>query len=129
MNFSATDIELLVKKYYALDASAEALTGEYEFNFLVTTPGGAKYIFKAASDEHSYDFFDAQVKIVQHLSASEVAEKFFRYILNTEGKQITILNDGERKYYLRLLTFLPGTFWMHESRILQFLQLFYLPLL
>ncbi|HEY6977076.1 MAG TPA: aminotransferase class III-fold pyridoxal phosphate-dependent enzyme [Chitinophagaceae bacterium] len=113
MNFSATDIELLAKKYYELDTSAEALTGEYEFNFLLTTPGGTRYIFKAASDEHSYDFFDAQVKIVQHLSASEVADKFFRYIPNTEGKPITVIKHAGRNIYLRLLTFLPGTFWMN----------------
>ena len=106
-------MKILVKKYYSLDASAKALTGEYELNFLLTTPDGTKYIFKAASDEHSYDFFDAQVKIVQHLSETEVANKFFRYITNTEGKPITILQHDEQKIYLRLLTFLPGTFWVN----------------
>lgn len=68
MSFSEKEIESLVKEYYAIDAKAKALTGEYEFNFLLTTADGTNYIFKAAGDEHSYDFFDAQLKITEHLS-------------------------------------------------------------
>ena len=77
MNFSEMEIESLVKEYYAIDAKAKALTGEYEFNFLLTKADGTNYIFKAASDEHSYDFFDAQLKIIEHLAHSDVSENFF----------------------------------------------------
>jgi 4-aminobutyrate aminotransferase-like enzyme/Ser/Thr protein kinase RdoA (MazF antagonist) len=113
MSFTEKEIELLVKKYYQLGVKAKALTGEYEFNFLLTAAGGTKYIFKAASDEHGYDFFDAQVKIVQHLSQSEVADKFFRYIPNKAGEMMTVLQRDDRKYYLRLLSFLHGEFWVN----------------
>jgi len=116
MSFSINEIELLSKKYFSLDASAKALTGEYEFNFLLNTKDGTKYIFKVATDEHSYDFFDAQVKIVGHLSKSEVAEKFFRYIPNNSGDLITILEKNGRKFYLRLLTFLEGEFWCNVNK-------------
>ncbi|MBS1598171.1 MAG: aminotransferase class III-fold pyridoxal phosphate-dependent enzyme [Bacteroidetes bacterium] len=113
MRFSETEIENLLKKYYQLDAKVKPLTGEYEFNYLLTAADGSKYIFKVASDDNSYDFFDAQVKIVNHLSQSEVADKFFRYIPNQDGQPITIFDDGDRKYYLRLLTFLEGEFWVN----------------
>src|SRR6476619_4700203 len=101
MSFTEKEIESLVKKYYQLNVTAKALTGEYEFNFLLTEKDGAKYIFKAASDEHSYDFFDAQVKIVQHLSQSEVADKFFQYIPNSSGELMTVLQKDDKKFYLR----------------------------
>lgn len=111
MNFSKQDIELLVYKHYKLVATAKALTGEYELNYLLTTEDQQKYIFKVASDEQRYDFFEAQVKIVQHLAQSEVADHFFKYIPNESGAYITIVEIQEHKYYLRLLTFLEGDFW------------------
>ena len=116
MNFSEKEIESLVKKYFLIDAKAKALTGEYECNFLLTTDAGEKYIFKIAGDDHSYDFFDAQVKIVQHLLQSEVADKFFRYIPNEAGELMTVLQKDERKFYLRLLTFLKGEFWINTTK-------------
>jgi 4-aminobutyrate aminotransferase-like enzyme/Ser/Thr protein kinase RdoA (MazF antagonist) len=115
MSFTEREIESLIKKYYKLDVTAKSLTGEYEFNFLLTTEDGTKYIFKAASDEHSYDFFDAQVKIVQHLSQTEVADKFFQYIPNLSGELMTVLQKDGRKFYLRLITFLEGEFWVNTT--------------
>lgn len=112
MIFTEQEIEALIRKYYLLNAKAKALTGEYEFNFLLTASDGTKYIFKAASDEHSYEFFDAQIKIVQHLSQSKVADKFFQYIPNHAGELMTILQKDGNKYYLRLIGFLEGTFWV-----------------
>src|SRR5689334_23038788 len=98
MSFTEKEIELLAKKYYQLDVTAKALTGEYEFNFFLTATDGTKYIFKAASDEHSYDFFDAQIKIVQHLSQSDVADKFFHYIPNHSGELMTVRQKHEKKF-------------------------------
>jgi len=115
MGFTEKEIELLVKKYYQLDTTAKLLTGEYEFNFLLTIADGTKYIFKAAGNEHSYDFFDAQVKIVQHLSKSEVADKFFQYIPNNAGELMTVLQKDDRIFYLRLITFLDGEFWINTK--------------
>src|SRR5438552_2149950 len=115
MNFTIDEVEQLVKEYYQLDVTAKALTGEYEFNFLLTATDGTKYIFKAASDEHSYDFFDAQIKIVQHLSNSEVADKFFQYIPNLSGELMTLLQKDDRKFYLRLITFIEGEFWVNTE--------------
>ena len=98
MNFSEQQIVDLVKKYYGLTVKAKALTGEYEFNYLLSAEDGKKYIFKIASDEDSYDFFDAQVKILHHLSKSEVADKFYKYLPNTEGKELMELMIDEKKY-------------------------------
>ena len=113
MNFAIEEIETLVSEYYQLTVKAKKLTGEYELNYLLTTLDGAKYIFKVASGQNSYDFFDAQVKIVEHLSGSDVADKFFRYITNVDGKMITQLQRGDSVCYLRLLTYLQGEFWMN----------------
>ncbi len=117
MKFSETQAAGLIKKYYGLDPVIKPLTGEYEFNYLLTAADGTKYIFKIATDEHSYDFFDAQVKIVGHLSTSAVAEKFFRYIPNDKGESMTVVLLEGRTYYLRLLTYLEGEFWMNLAEM------------
>ena len=111
MNFSNNDIAEMVKKFYGINVSVKLLTGEYELNYLLTGGDGTKYIFKVASDEHSYDFFDAQVKIVQHLSQGKVANKFFSYISNVEGAAITVLQPDEKKI-------LSATAYIFRGRIL-----------
>jgi 4-aminobutyrate aminotransferase-like enzyme/Ser/Thr protein kinase RdoA (MazF antagonist) len=50
---------------------------------------------------------------VNHLSASEVGDKFSRYIKTMEGNELTILIQEGKKYYMRLLSFLEGEFWMN----------------
>ena len=115
MIFTESFVESLTAEHYGLTVTAKALTGEYEFNFLLKAKDGTKYIFKAASDEHSFDFFDAQVKIVQHLQQSGIADRFYKFIPNRDGDPMTIVNTDNKKYYLRLLTYLEGEFWIHAK--------------
>ncbi|MBS1946304.1 MAG: aminotransferase class III-fold pyridoxal phosphate-dependent enzyme [Bacteroidetes bacterium] len=112
MSFTEKDIEALAKKFYSIEAKATALTGEYEYNFKLAAADGRKYILKLASDEHSHAFFDAQVKILQHLSASEVADKFYKHIPSVHGEYLVSINLKNKSYFLRLLTFLEGEFWI-----------------
>src|SRR5436190_13827969 len=113
MRFSDSQAEELIKKYYGLDIKAKSLTGEYDFNYLLKDERGRKYILKIASADHCYDFFDAQIKIVNHLSGTEVADKFSQYIKTAEGNELTILEQEGKKYYMCLLSFLEGEFWMN----------------
>lgn len=112
MEFSLEAAELLVEKHYRLQAKASSLNGYDELNFLLTTGDGKKYIFKIANDEHGLSFLDAQVAILNHLSATPLAGKFQKFVLNTEGKEITKIVVGGKNYYLRLLHFLVGNFWV-----------------
>ena len=115
MIFTESFVESLTAEHYGLTVTAKALTGEYEFNFLLKAKDGTKYIFKAASDEHSFDFFDAQAKIVQHLQQSGIADRFYKFISNLDGDPMTIVNTDNKKYYLRLLTYLEGEFWINAK--------------
>lgn len=110
--FDERAIQQLVKTHYQKVVTVKPLTGEYDFNYLLKDNVGRKYILKIANDEHSYNFFDAQVKMVNHLCATEVADKFSSYIKTINGNELTILEDNGRKYYMRLLSFLEGEFWI-----------------
>ncbi|MEO8568269.1 MAG: aminotransferase class III-fold pyridoxal phosphate-dependent enzyme [Ginsengibacter sp.] len=112
MNFTQQDIQLLAKQHYHIDAVAKELNGYDELNFLLTDAQGKKYIFKIATDEHGYDFLDAQAKIINHLKESKVAGKFQKLILDKNGQALTTIKKNGKHYYLRILSFLEGTFWV-----------------
>lgn len=115
MNFSKSEIEVLALEKYGLSVKAQALNGYDELNFILTEPSGKKYILKVATDDHVFEFLDAQVKIVNHLSASPVSGKFQRYVKNSEGNELTTLRVNNKNYYLRVLSFLEGTFWVDAT--------------
>lgn len=110
--FSENTVSELVQKYYGLTVTVRPLSGEYERNYLLTSADGISYIFKIAGDDLPYAFFDAQVKILQHLEKSDVADKFPRCIVSWHGEWIPVHQEDNRLYYLRLFTFLEGVFWI-----------------
>jgi Ser/Thr protein kinase RdoA (MazF antagonist) len=112
MEFTEQFIEAFVLQHYRLTVKAKALNGYDELNFLLKGEDGLRYILKVATDEHGYHFLDAQVKIVNHLSGSEVGNRFQHYLLNTAGKELTTLIIDDTNYYLRILSFLEGDFWV-----------------
>ncbi len=115
MEFSVETAEQLVKKYYRLNVKAIALNGYDELNFLLAAADGKKYIFKIAGDEQGRSFLDAQVAIINHLSKTPQKDRFQQFVLNNEGKEITGIVSGEKNYYLRVLHFLEGNFWVEQK--------------
>ncbi len=113
MNFTEAYIKEFCIQQYKLAVEAKALNGYDELNFLLKDKNGQQYILKVATDEHGYYFLDAQVKIVNHLSASEISNKFQQYLLNTDGRELTTLVIEGKNYYVRILSFLEGIFWVH----------------
>ncbi len=112
MQYTEQDITELTKHHYQLEVEAKALNGYDELNFLLKDKYEQQYILKCATEEHGYHFLDAQVQIVKHLSKSNVSDKFQRYLLNTEGNEITTLVLEGKTHFIRILTFLQGTFWV-----------------
>jgi len=115
MNFSEQEVRQLAKLHYHVDGVVATLSGYDELNYLLTATDGRKYIFKIATDEHGYDFLDAQVKIINHLSRSPVRDNFQQYLKNAEGQELTTIVIDNKNYYLRVLSFLEGTFWVDAN--------------
>ena len=113
--FSTQEAEQLIQDYYHLKVKASSLQGYDEQNFLLRGEDGKKYVLKIATDEHQIHFLDAQVKIINHLSNSNLASKFQHVLPSTAGKEISTLVIDDTNYYLRLLTYLEGTFWVDRQ--------------
>lgn len=112
MALTLTDIALLARDYYLLNVEVKPLSGEYEFNYLLTTKDGTRCILKLADTSHPYHFFDAQVKILQHLANSPVANQFYKCLPANNGEYLITVKVNGQVYYMRLLTYLPGDFWI-----------------
>lgn len=116
MNCTETHIEKLVKEHYGLSVSAKKLNGYDEINYLLTDTNNKHFILKVSDDLQPYPFLEAQVKIINHLSNSSLAHKFQQFYINSEGKELTLIIEEGKKYYLRILSFLEGTFWVEKAK-------------
>ncbi len=112
MKFSIQDIQDRARKHYGLTVSVKTLNGFDELNFLLTDSVNNKFILKVAHDAHGLPFLDAQVKIINYLAASLLADKFQHFLLNSEGKELTTIVEQGKNYYVRILSFMEGVFWV-----------------
>jgi 4-aminobutyrate aminotransferase-like enzyme/Ser/Thr protein kinase RdoA (MazF antagonist) len=111
IHFTEQEISVLAREHYGVEAEALTLRGYDELNYLLEDKAGKRYICKVAFAEHGYDFLDAQVKVLEHLSRGALSGKFPCPLSNREGRALTTLRHDNQVYYLRILTFLAGTFW------------------
>ena len=112
MNFTIGTIENWVANYYGIEVKASMLNGYDELNFLLVEKSGKKNILKVSNSSHDYFFLEAQVKILQHLAKSDLAAQFQVYTLNKKGETLTEIIVDEQTYYIRILSFLEGSFWV-----------------
>lgn len=114
MNFSAEQAVRLADEFYGITATARPLNGYDEQNFLLTTQDGQKYTFKIAGDDISRTFLQAQADVLRHLDHSSGRGGFPVCLENKKGQAITTIEYEGEAYYIRMLTFLEGHFWVDE---------------
>ncbi|OCB74803.1 aminotransferase class III-fold pyridoxal phosphate-dependent enzyme [Flavobacterium crassostreae] len=115
MNFSETTIQQLVQDHYGLTTTAKALNGYEELNFLLSDEKKEKYILKITNEAHSFPFLEAQVAIIAHLANSKMATHFQHFCFNKQGEALTKIEKDSKTYYVRILNFLEGTFWVDQA--------------
>ena len=111
MHFSETFIRQLANDQYRLDVKVSRLKGYDEENFLLEDSVGKKYILKVATESHHYGFIAAQVAILQHLSGTGMKDMFQQIVSDIQGDPISVVKYSGAVYYIRVLTYLDGTFW------------------
>ncbi len=114
-SFTLQEAEELAMKHYNLSAQASILNGYDEQNFLLTKTDGSRLVMKIANDTHNLQFLNAQVEIINHLSTSELKNKFQQLNSNNKGELLTKINLDNTNYYIRILTYLEGIFWIDQT--------------
>ncbi|MEG1230285.1 MAG: phosphotransferase, partial [Flavobacterium sp.] len=115
MTFSEAAIQDLVKEHYGLTVTVKALNGYDELNFLLSNDKNEKYILKVSNESHSFPFLEAQVEIIKHLTRSNISNCFQHFCINKQGGELTKIVLDNHIYYIRILNFLEGIFWVDEK--------------
>ncbi|MCC7523299.1 MAG: aminotransferase class III-fold pyridoxal phosphate-dependent enzyme [Chitinophagaceae bacterium] len=113
MHFTEERSAQLVELYYGLQVRARLLSGEYDHNYLLEGEDGGRYILKICGNDEHLVFLDAQVKIMNHLSQTELADLFNRCIRSKNGLELIQHIEDGALYFIRLFTFLEGEFWIN----------------
>ena len=103
----------LARDHYGLEATARALPGEADLNFLLAARAGApsprRYVLKVAAAHRSRTELEFQVALLRHLAAPGAEARLGiatpRVVPNRAGRALTQLADGRLAH---LLDYVPG---------------------
>lgn len=132
-NFSEQEIVSLLKKRYDLTGDIQPLHGYDEENYLVKLPDGSKFILKISSGENNDGALHGQIAMMDHLGGMFSGGYFQKVVVSlpgTTGNRLFPDTDADRgtgskliplekkgkQYYMRLLTYIDGTFWYKTER-------------
>ncbi|MGB0835639.1 MAG: aminotransferase class III-fold pyridoxal phosphate-dependent enzyme [Psychrobium sp.] len=128
---STQQIVELVLKHYGLDVTAKQLPGYIDFNFLLTSSDGMRFILKIANADEPMAELAMQNALMNHLqhSPSERAPNkettsncdSFETPLPIKTRQqqdiVTLRDENGQPRFMRLLSFVDGVFFADHSQI------------
>jgi 4-aminobutyrate aminotransferase-like enzyme/Ser/Thr protein kinase RdoA (MazF antagonist) len=105
--FNERDAAAMADKIFAVKASARALPGERDQNFLLTAAGNERFVLKVANSRETRGVLETQNQVLRHL---ETRLSFCPKVLAARGDETiaeTTAADGTR-HFVRLMSYLPG---------------------
>src|SRR5437879_3738752 len=113
-NFTEQDAARFEHEWYGLQTAVRPLQSERAQNFHWKTEDGREFVLKIANAAEQRETLDLQNKALEHLAAQALALNLPRVCATTDGKTIATINsNGEATFFLRLLTWVPGTLLAH----------------
>jgi len=100
----------LAREIYGLEASARALSGEYDDNFHLSAADGRAFVLKVMHPAREPSFIDFQCQALVHLAERAPQLPLPRVLPNHRGERFTEITspDGSKRL-VWLLSFLKGT--------------------
>ncbi len=110
-HFTEHDAVCLAWEYYGLQVDVRPLPSERDQNFHLFEGSGEQFVLKIASAAETRPVLDLQNRALDHLARCGM-RNFTPAVRNTiSGEDIaTVKAASGARHFLRLLTFLPGTF-------------------
>lgn len=105
-NFPVSESESIIKKLFAMTGKAKLLPSERDQNFLITTGTGDKYVLKIANLKEDINYIKAETEVIDLLFNKTGLTS--RVIPDINGELISSYSSGDKKYIVRLITFLEG---------------------
>jgi 4-aminobutyrate aminotransferase-like enzyme len=108
--FGEEDVKRLAAELYGIRVSVKPLDSYWDQNFLVTDEKKNRFIFKIANPQENWDALDAQNKAMEHMAGNKLVT-WPEICPTKKGGTITPIQDPfGTVHWVRMLTYLPGTF-------------------
>lgn len=108
-SLSASLVEQIARKHFAVDGKACLLTGERDQNFRLSTDSGTDYIVKVTNPAEDPVVTDFQTQALLHIEHSNPTLPVPRLLRARDDKpDFTLKGEDGRPMIIRLLTLLPG---------------------
>ncbi len=107
--FNIIDVEIFVINIFGKSCKATKLVSYNDQNFQLKDNTGKDFVLKISNTSENYEILDAQNKAMEHLLLNQINCPVV--CSSQAGEKIsTIKNKEGTTFYVRLLTFLQGTF-------------------
>ena len=118
-DYSTSSVQELVETHYGLDVSVRSLPGYIDLNFLLTDSDGTRFVLKIANTDESLSVLEMQNGVMGFLQEEPIGDYLFpQVITNKQGSGVTTLTgDGSQLRYMRILSWIPGVFYVDHKHI------------
>lgn len=96
-------------KYYGISGSLDRLSSDRDLNFKITSPDGV-FVMKIANSSEDKNILEMQNMAIRHISSQNDDFELPTPLSSNQNKEILIIEDGNNKYLVRLLTYIEGDF-------------------
>ncbi len=103
-----TEIALIAHDRYGLAGTSRRLRGERSHNTMIATADGRPFVLKIASARDSWDTVDFHAQALIHLERTTPGLPVARMVPTTDGELVPVLERGDERHAMRMVTFLPG---------------------
>lgn len=104
--FAAEDAVALASTLFGAQGSAVELVSERDQNFVIDT-GAARFVLKIANSNEAHDALDLQRALLDRMQSTGYAVS--ETLHAADGNSIVAATHGGTEYFVRLLTWVPGT--------------------
>lgn len=109
-HFSEQESEKLAHELYGLTGRARQLPGERDQNFYLRTESGEGFVLKISNTAERQEVLDFQNKLLDHVAVHFETGACPRVCVARSGQAISTVDGPANRHFVRLLTYLPGTF-------------------
>ena len=109
LSISTLQAEKWTKQHFNIEATAQKLAGEVDFNFYLKTKNNTSYTLKISRPNVSKEDVEFQASILQHLENANLPYQIPQLIPTSDGRLFKkILDENKQERWIRLQKWLEG---------------------
>ena len=111
------EIARIAHDRYGVVGTRRRLRGERSHNTLITTAAGEQFVLKIASAQDPWDTVEFHAAALVHLERTTPELPVARMVPAHDGELVPVLERGDDRHAVRMVTFLPGVTFDDDTPI------------